>query len=388
MDFINNNFLRGGLAHFRELSAINIRRIIIMSMVMGPINIIHIIVFWLDLPHSPSNIVHWHQLIILIHSSMLLINGIFCLACIQIEKNKMQRGKLAFFIQGLCVFANLLFGIFLCVSDQLVTTNINPLLVACMGIGVVLLIPPIISAVFYLITFVFFYHLVTLTQHVPDLLEHVRVNSITATGMGFGVSWILWKNNVLRAKQQKIIEDQKLELEEKNRYLEYLAIRDPLTKLYNRDHVKELVDNEITGSNPQNVEACILLMDLDFFKEVNDNYGHPAGDMVIKETACILTRTLRASDIAGRLGGEEFIILLPQTKIQDGRLIAEELKRSIKEYSFYFEGQLINITASLGITNLKDSFDESYRQADEALYAAKKNGRNCVEVYVGNLINI
>ncbi|NMD69809.1 GGDEF domain-containing protein [Bacillus sp. DNRA2] len=388
MDLINRIFLKGDKALYMELSAINIKRMIFMSLIMGLINIAHIIVFWLDFPSSPRNVVQWHQLIILIHASMLVVNGIFCFACLMIEKRQRQRDKIALFVQGLCVFFNLLFGIFLCVSDQLVTTNINPLLVACIGVGVVVLIPPAISAVFYLVTFVLFYYLVTLTQHVPDLLEHVRVNSVTATGMGFGVSWILWKNNVLRAKQQKVIENQKRELEEKNKYLEYLATRDPLTKLYNRDCFKELVNKEINRTNPQSEDACIVLLDLDFFKDINDNFGHPAGDMVIQETARIIIHTFRDSDITGRLGGEEFIILLPQTDTQAGKEIAEKLRKNIEDYSFQFEGHHISVTASKGIARLKDSFEICYREADEALYAAKKNGRNCVEVSRRAFINI
>ncbi len=380
MDLLKRIIFKDDLVIYKDLSAVNIHRAYLMGMIMGLINIAHIVVFWISIPNGPKNVVHWHYLIIFIHSAMLVINSILGFISFMIEKKRLQGHRVGFFIQNFSILVNLLFGILLCVSDQLVTTNINPLLVACMGIGVIFLIPPVVSAAFYFITFFSFFYMAAWTQHAPDLLEHIRVNGLTAAGMGFGVSWILWKNHILRIKQQQIIENQKRQLEEKNKYLQFLATADSLTGLFNRGYFTELVNKEILRNSRTNREACIILLDIDYFKKINDSFGHPAGDHIIKETAKIITSTLRQSDLSARLGGEEYIILLPETNLQNGREVAEKLRGAIQDHSFQFDGQTIEVTASFGAARLTDSFDTSYRLADEAMYASKKNGRNCVEV--------
>jgi diguanylate cyclase (GGDEF)-like protein len=386
MSFFKRTLFCNDLTIYEDLSAINIHRIYLMGFIMGLINIAHVIVFWSSVPSSPKNVVLWHYLIIFLHLMMLLINGILSFSSFLIEKKRKQGHRIAFFIQGLSVLVNLLFGIFLCVSDQLVTTNINPLLVACIGVAVIFLIPPAVSATLYFVTLVLFFYIVTWTQDNPALLEHVRLNSLTATGMGFGVSWVLWKNQLVRAKQQKVIERQKRELEEKNKYLQCLATHDPLTGLFNRGYFTELVNKEIIRNKRTNSKSSIVLLDIDLFKKINDHYGHPAGDKIIQETANILTSTLRQSDISARLGGEEFIILLPETNLRAGREVAEKLRSKIQDYFFQFDGHKLEVTASFGVAELKDSFDLCYSQADQALYASKKKGRNCVEVFGDSLI--
>lgn len=374
MGYLKSTIFKYDPTIYKDLSIINIHRIHVMGWIMGLINIVHVVIFWLNIPSNPDHVVRWYELIIIIHSIMLFTNGILGFTSFWIEKKRKQSHKIGYVIQCLSIFANLLFGILLCVSDQLVTTNINPLLIACIGVGVIFLIPPIVSVVFYSVTFFLFFNLVTWTQHIPELLEHIRINSVTAAGMGFGVSWVLWRNNLLRNQQQAIIEDQKRKLEEKNEYLQFVATRDPLTGLLNRVCFRELVNTELLKHG----SACMVLLDIDFFKQINDNYGHPAGDGILKETAKI--STLRRSDIAARLGGEEFIILLPETNLQNGREVAEKLRRKIQDYSFQTEGQILKITASFGIAELTNSFDTCYSQADQALYTAKKNGRNCTVI--------
>ncbi|WP_318502365.1 GGDEF domain-containing protein [Bacillus sp. T3] len=388
MSFIKKTLYKYDVKIFEDLSALNIRRMYLMGIIMGIINIVHIVVFWINITSSPKYVIHWHYLIIFFHAIMFLFNSFLGFIAYWIEKNRKQGQRISYFIQGLSILTNLLIGISLCVSDQLVTTNINPLLTACIGVGVIFLIPPIVSAAYYIITFLLFFSMVTWTQTAPDLLEHVRINSLTATGMGFGVSWILWRNHFFRAQQQKIIEEQKRELEEKNEYLHYLAIHDPLSGLFTRGYFTELVNEEIIKNMDAISEACIILLDLDYFKKINDRFGHPAGDQVIKETAKIISYGLRQTDVAARLGGEEFIILLPETNLQTGKELAENLRRAIQDYGFEFEGKPLEITASLGVARLTDTFDTCYRQADDALYASKKRGRNCVEVFVDSLITL
>lgn len=365
---------------FEEVSATNIHRMHVMAWLMGFINIVHIVIFWIHVPSEPAHVVKWYYLIIIVHSIMLIVNSALGLIAYKLEKGANQTAKLAYVIQGISIIANLFFGILLCVSDQLVTSNINPLLTACIGVGVLFLIPPIMAIVVYSIVFAVFINLVPLTQQVPELLEHVRINSVTAVGMGFGVSWVLWRNQLLRIEQKRIIDDQQRKLEEKNQYLEFLATHDPLTGLYNRAHIVELADRIIINSRMEKREACLLLLDIDFFKTINDTYGHPAGDQLLKDISMIVSNSIRTSDIAARLGGEEFIILLPETDQDAGYQVAESLRMQIQDYHFTYEGQILRVTASFGMARLVDSFSTSYSEADVALYSAKKTGRNRVSI--------
>lgn len=169
-------------------------------------------------------------------------------------------------------------------------------------------------------------------------------------------------------------------MKKKNEHLQYIASHDPLTGLYNRTYFMEMVDGEVIRNKRMDGEACIILLDIDYFKQINDNVGHPAGDKILKDTAKIITSQLRQSDVPARLGGEEFIILLTETNLESGRVVSEKLRKEIQDFSFQFEGQCLNITASLGVAKLEDSFDTCYRQVDQALYNAKKQGRNCTVI--------
>ncbi|ANB58513.1 diguanylate cyclase domain protein [Anoxybacillus sp. B7M1] len=359
-------------------SVINIQRMYLLSWIMGAINIVHIAFFGLNVPSSPQHVVLWYHSIITLHLTMLLANMILGLIAFKIKKQEKEGEKKAYLMQTMSIFLNLLFGILLCVSDQLVTTNINPLLTACIGVGLIFLIPPIIAVVVYAATFFLFFYMVTWTQHVPELLIHIRINSVTATGMGLGISLILWKNHLSKLKQNHVIQEQQRNLEEKNESLQFLATRDALTGLFNRMHFIELANTEAIKNGKTNQEACIIILDIDFFKKVNDDFGHPAGDQILKELSDIIQATLKITDISARLGGEEFIILLPQTGLQLGKEIAEQLRQTIEAHSFSYEGKTIKVTASFGIAKLSHSFHTCYNDADKALYMAKQTGRNRV----------
>ncbi|MEO1923979.1 MAG: diguanylate cyclase [Nautiliaceae bacterium] len=151
---------------------------------------------------------------------------------------------------------------------------------------------------------------------------------------------------------------------------------DNLTEVYNRRYFQKII-NKVTGST-----LCTLMMDIDHFKKINDTYGHPKGDMVLKELAKILKTSLRKNDIIIRVGGEEFFIVLDNVDdIKTAYKIANHLRETIEKYSF----EDIKVTCSFGVCcayiNSKEDFEKLYNKTDEALYQAKRNGRNRVEVY-------
>jgi diguanylate cyclase (GGDEF)-like protein len=156
--------------------------------------------------------------------------------------------------------------------------------------------------------------------------------------------------------------------------------RDSLTGLYNHARTKEQLELEIQKAKRRGSEVIFAMIDVDYFKKVNDTYGHPIGDRVLKNLARLLVQSLRKSDIVGRYGGEEFAIILPDTSLEKGQQVMERLRQSFSELYHHAEGQEFNCTFSCGIAAYPEH-DNSYNlniEADAALYKAKHQGRNRV----------
>lgn len=167
------------------------------------------------------------------------------------------------------------------------------------------------------------------------------------------------------------------ELALKNEELERLASHDKLTGLYNRRKLDEMLAQEVLRAERYGRPLSLILIDIDHFKKVNDTYGHPVGDAVLAESASRLTRTLRTSDIAGRWGGEEFLVICPETAGDTAVVLAERLRSAYCERTFETAGAL---SASFGVASHRHglSTEEVLRHADQALYRAKRAGRNRV----------
>jgi len=175
------------------------------------------------------------------------------------------------------------------------------------------------------------------------------------------------------------------ELQEKNLILEELSKKDGLTDLYNHRHFHERISEEFKRAKRYKLPLCCVLIDLDHFKNVNDTYGHQAGDKILKSLAEIVVGNIREVDIAARYGGEEFALILPHIALKDAVIMANRIRTNVESEVFRFNDTNINITISMGVAGMLDnkasSYNELIRFADEALYAAKANGRNRVETY-------
>lgn len=172
-------------------------------------------------------------------------------------------------------------------------------------------------------------------------------------------------------------------LERANEQLAKLSMTDRLTGLLNRGTWENLVDAEFERFRRYGQATSLVMFDIDFFKKVNDNHGHMAGDEVIKHTADTAKSNLRQSDSIGRYGGEEFGIVLPETDAEGARIICERIRETIEQSVVQTSAAPVRYTVSVGIAQLTDKPKNHMKwmqQADEALYAAKKNGRNCVVV--------
>lgn len=180
-------------------------------------------------------------------------------------------------------------------------------------------------------------------------------------------------------------------IERANSYAEVLqhATLDALTGLNNRHQFEIRLKQEYASSKRQNKPLCAMMLDIDFFKSINDTYGHATGDKVLKTVANVIKDKLREYDIPSRYGGEEFCILLPQTNIEEASIVAERLRSAVetKAIETFIEkddsNKNISVTISIGLSQLKetDMAEDLYKRADKALYEAKETGRNKVVVY-------
>jgi diguanylate cyclase len=160
------------------------------------------------------------------------------------------------------------------------------------------------------------------------------------------------------------------------------ALIDPLTGLPNRAAWSERLDHEISLWQQQGNTLSLAMLDLDHFKRINDNYGHLAGDKVLKIIAGVLRKRLRGTDFIARFGGEEFVLLMPATGVGTGVKLLENLRTAIEACPFHFKGEPVTITLSIGLTEFKagEHSDLVLKRADQALYKAKHAGRNQVQI--------
>jgi two-component system cell cycle response regulator len=164
-----------------------------------------------------------------------------------------------------------------------------------------------------------------------------------------------------------------------------MAVTDGLTGLYNRHYLNTHLDNMVRDALATNKPLSLMILDMDHFKMVNDTYGHDVGDQVLKQLAGVISNSIRSSDLAARFGGEEFVVLMPGTRIENARDVAGRMRHRIETTPFKVTheiGQLMK-TVSVGMSHLNqmgDSAESLLKRADEALYRAKNNGRNRVEV--------
>jgi len=159
-----------------------------------------------------------------------------------------------------------------------------------------------------------------------------------------------------------------------------MTITDGLTDVSNKKQLDTVLRKEIPRAARHERELSILMIDIDHFKDVNDTYGHLAGDSVLRDLANILQKRLRPDDELGRYGGEEFCAILPETALEGAVKIGEELRRLVEEHAFMVEGEQIKVTISIGVSELQKTMDMKafYKSADEMLYQAKRSGRNKV----------
>ncbi|MCW8917345.1 MAG: GGDEF domain-containing protein [Gammaproteobacteria bacterium] len=203
--------------------------------------------------------------------------------------------------------------------------------------------------------------------------------SLLAILVAVTIVYTIYRINLRRGREENL----RLErmVKERTDELRRISQTDKLTGLANRSHLEEQLDIEFKRAGRYQLPLSLALLDLDLFKRVNDNYGHLAGDAVLREIGARLRAELRETDFVGRFGGEEFVVILTNTNLSDALMLAEILRRLVEETPVHFEGQDLPVTASIGVAQMQPSHGDHkaiFAAADQALYLAKDSGRNRV----------
>jgi diguanylate cyclase (GGDEF)-like protein len=201
----------------------------------------------------------------------------------------------------------------------------------------------------------------------------IDVYASIISAMLVSISVFIIYANSYRAEHERVKEYAK--------HFERAAITDGLTNIYNHRYLQKRLAEEVNKAERYQLNLSVIMIDIDYFKKLNDTFGHPTGDSVLEQLANILSSNIRASDIVGRYGGEEFLIICPGTNKEGAMTIAEK-ERAMVESTLFGKSEQIRITISCGITTWnEENSSEIIEEADRALYAAKKSGRNRVEIY-------
>lgn len=220
-------------------------------------------------------------------------------------------------------------------------------------------------------------HLIMLTQE----LEQFKARSDSLLREKDTIVNELIESKKLLEKYSNNLEEM---VEQRTEILKWLSITDPLTGLYNRRYFIEQIELEFKRSKRYNRDLSLLMLDIDHFKSVNDNYGHQVGDIVLRKISSIIISQLRDSDLAFRYGGEEFMVILPETRAEDAINVAKRMKQEIMETEHIYRNLNFKVTASIGIVSIKDmlgkfeTVDDIIKKVDDNLYKAKNSGRNTI----------
>lgn len=344
----------------------NLRRIRWVALAMPLLNLLFLAALLTATPRTEPRMLHWQESLRPLHMAMAPVFLLLGLGAVWLLRRPAAPAVLRPAWTALSGAAALSFAIAFVAADQRVSGNITTFVLGAILTGVVVVMPPLPSVLLYGAALVAFWIVVGATQPDAVLLLAAQINGTTAAALGWVLGVITWRQALV---------NKRLTLQ-----LQRAATTDSLTGLLNRMETVRLVNEELRRGARQGHPTSLLLLDLDHFKKVNDRLGHPGGDLVLQHTAAVLTQSLRAQDRIGRLGGEEFLVLLPQTDAPAARRLAERVRQRLAA-ALAEHGK---VTCSIGFitseTGEETGFDQLYVQADHALYRAKASGRNRCEV--------
>tara|TARA_R110002110_G_scaffold406421_1_gene626424 strand:+ start:244609 stop:245781 length:1173 start_codon:yes stop_codon:yes gene_type:complete len=201
---------------------------------------------------------------------------------------------------------------------------------------------------------------------------HANDNLIQAQTIAFGVHSAAYALVAVGFLASVLIEYQ--------HHLSHLATEDPLTRLLNRRGLEDALHISLAHATRQGLPTSAVMVDIDHFKRINDNFGHDTGDQLIRQIALLLQRLSRSSDVVARIGGEEFLLILPDTPLDAARALAERIRCAVGDHALLADNQRIPVTVSLGVASMNGGvdLDTLIQEANRAMYLAKRGGRNRV----------
>lgn len=282
------------------------------------------------------------------------------------QKYRNDMGKIHSWIMNGIIFLIMLWCVFMTLVEIKEANNMNTITLGFFAIAALAFIHPKISFTFYAICTTIF--CIMLPQYAIATIAHDHIiDAIFISSIAFILSHIIFKLKLEVFIDKSIIED-------RNKKLYNQSIRDSMTNLYNHAHSLELLSAELDALSGHKFPPCLLFLDIDYFKHINDQFGHSIGDRALLDVADIIQSTIRSKDYAGRYGGEEFIVIFPDTHLETAYTLAEEIRTNIESdlktarYKITISGGIISCT--------NESVDQNIIAADRLLYQAKKLGRN------------
>ena len=361
----------------------NLRRLRWLLPAIMAFNVACVVVFWWDTSGTAPRQQAWKNAIGWTHLGMALWMLAAAVAASWLGRQAAPGNK-GRWLQFTLALSLILFTVAFTVIDQWVTPNISPFLLGCAFVGLLLLIRPAMALVLFLAGYACFYLGLGFTQPDPIQLLTNRVSGFFAAALGLALALVLWQKNTGYVLLQRELKNRNLALLQQQEELVWLAKRDTLTGLFNRGEFLRLAEVELLRAQRHRTDTSAIMMDMDFFKNINDVYGHPAGDSALKHAAACLLAGVRATDVVARVGGEEFMVLLPQTSADSALVLAQKLLRGLQQSPARITSDLeLAITASFGVGTLPAGRSATvawlYAASDHALYEAKRLGRNRVE---------
>ncbi|QDL56424.1 GGDEF domain-containing protein [Rhodoferax aquaticus] len=367
-----------------EATLESLRRFRVFAMVTLVINVLYAVQFLThaDVALGPAPYA-WTMGIGLLHAAMACLMALLGFFSHRAVRHPRASARWGFALQMLVCATALAFACGLMVLDQWVLKNSTPFVLICLVVGMMSLMRPRFAVLLFGGAYIGLYFALAHTQPNAEMLAQTRGDARLVFIISAVVSYVVWRQYVVATLLRQEVATAQKALADKQTALEYLATHDPLTGLFNRREFSRLAEQELARAARYPCPTSVVMVDLDFFKRINDQYGHPVGDHVLVHVAAIVQKMGRSVDVAARFGGEEFIALLPNTTVEGAMTFAENLRQAIEASALQAGEFTVRATASMGVTCLPlgatASLDTLYAAADRGLYAAKQAGRNRVE---------
>lgn len=374
-----------------EATIETLRRFRVALFVLLPIHVVLTgwFFFYQPPPDRPELQVWAHSLHVLQawQALVLLFFGLFVQRYLRRHEKASPAGV---FLQVLLCISYLLFGVLAALLDARVGHGIATFLIICQGVAILSLMRPLFAVGMFGMAYLVFVHLLQATVGDSALMASLHIQTLSTVLISLLLSLFMWHQYTRAVLLRRQLSLSNAALLRKQQELEILAQRDALTGLYNRRQFTTLAELELARAERIPGGIGLLMVDLDFFKRINDQYGHPAGDEVLRQVATLLSAGVRSTDLVARMGGEEFIVLLPHTNLENALAVAEKLRKTLRDRPLLVQGVQLPVTASFGLTwlaeNQKGLLQSLYAAADQALYSAKHGGRDRIEVAMPDLV--